>query len=185
MEELLYFIGGGWARLLALHNKSLLLKRSWEVFSSSLVGSSFLRARFWRNGVLRRSYASSSIWPGVKRFWAQVQENSRWLIGCGRSVHFWRDNFLGRSLLEYFVNDNACLAALMDGLVADYILNGAWNFPSFLQLHFPGLCDLISDVPIALSPNMPDKLIWVPSASGELTAKDAFHFLRPRLPQTN
>jgi len=32
---------------------------------------------------------------------------------------------------------------------------------------------------------MPDKLIWVPSASGELTARDAFHFLRPRLPQTN
>ena len=92
---------------------------------------------------------------------------------------------MGRPLLEYFGNDNAGLAALMDGLVADYILNGAWNFPSLLQLHFPGLCDLISGVPIALSPNMPDKLIWVPSASGELIAKDAFHFLRPRLPQTN
>lgn len=104
MEE-----GGIVLKQLALQNKSLLLKRSCKVFSSSLVGSS------------------------------------------------------------------------LDGLVADYILNGDWNFPSLLQLHFPGLCDLISGVPIALSPIMPDKLIWVPSASGELTAKDAFHFLRPRL----
>jgi len=66
--------GGLGLKQLALQNKSLLLKRRWEVFSSSSVGSSFLRARFWRNGVLRWSYASSSIWPGVKRFWASSRK---------------------------------------------------------------------------------------------------------------
>lgn len=63
MEE-----GGLGLKQLLLQNQSLLLKRSWEVFSSTSIGGSFLRARFWRNGVVRRSYASSSIWPGVRRF---------------------------------------------------------------------------------------------------------------------
>ncbi|XP_062028531.1 uncharacterized protein LOC133744441 [Rosa rugosa] len=173
--------GGLGLKQLVVLNHSLILKKSWEVFSSTSTGCSFLRARFWRNGVLRRSYACSSIWPGVKRFWAQVQENTRWIIGSGRSVSFWHDNFMGKPLMDFF-GSHTCMFALKDDLVADYIHNGAWNFPSLLQFHFPGICKLIDNVPISLVPDMPDKLIWVPSSSGELTAKEAFHFLRPRLP---
>ena len=69
--------GGLGLKQLVVLNHSLLLKKSWEVFSSASPACSFLRARFWRNGVMRKSYACSSIWLGIKRFWAQVQENTR------------------------------------------------------------------------------------------------------------
>lgn len=51
-----------------------------------------------------------------------------------------------------------------------------------LQFHFLDICKLINDVPISIVPDMSDKLIWVPSSSGELLAKEAFQFMRPRLP---
>ena len=69
-----------------------------------------------------------------------------------------------------------------DSWVADFIHNGAWSFPALLELHFPIVCDMIRTVPIAMAPNKQDQLIWSPFSSGELTAKEAFHFLRPHLP---
>lgn len=69
--------GGFGLKQLVVLNRSLLLKRCWEIFSSNAVGCAFIRARFCHNGALRRSYAASSIWPGVKKFWPAVVENDR------------------------------------------------------------------------------------------------------------
>lgn len=93
--------GGLGLKQLVVLNRSLLLKRCWEIFSSNAAGCAFIRARFCHNGVLRRSYAASSIWPGVKKFWPTVVENGRWLIGSGTIISFWKDNFLGQPLHEF------------------------------------------------------------------------------------
>lgn len=52
--------------------------------------------------MLRRSYAISSIWPGVRSFWPQIMDHGRWLIGNGSKISFWRDNFIGRPVIDLF-----------------------------------------------------------------------------------
>ncbi|PRQ40733.1 putative reverse transcriptase zinc-binding domain-containing protein [Rosa chinensis] len=179
-----YEEGGLGLKQLVVLNRSLLLKRCWDVFSSNSPGGTFIRARFWRNGNVRRSYAASSIWPGVKKFWQIVYDSSRWLIGSGSKVSFWRDKFLERPLIDFFEGHIGMVDDL-NGTVADFISNGAWNLPPLLQLHFPGLCDLIEQVPIASDPLSIDELIWSAASSGKLTAKDSFQFLRPHAPSAS
>ncbi|KAL6142125.1 hypothetical protein ACLB2K_060408 [Fragaria x ananassa] len=168
--------GGLGLKQLVVLNRSLLLKNAWEIYSSTSEGCSFLRNRFWRNGALRRSYASSSIWSIIKRFWQQVIDNGCWLLGSNSQVAFWKDNVIGRLLNAYFgANVN-----IMKNTVSDFIHDGNWNLPPLLQLHFPDICEIISRVPIAFDSH--DRLIWMPSTSGILTARDAYSFLRIHLP---
>ncbi|KAK9931811.1 hypothetical protein M0R45_019074 [Rubus argutus] len=164
--------GGLGLKQLVLLNRSLLLKSCWEIFSSNSEGCTFIRTRFSN----RRSYAPSSIWPGVRKFWSVVQNNGLWLIGSGEKVMFWRDNFIGKPIINLFSN-NATFMGNLTETVATFIEDGSWNFPPLLQLHYPALCHLIAQVPISSYPTVEDKLIWSPSSSGELTAKLAFQFL--------
>ncbi|PRQ35239.1 putative ribonuclease H-like domain, reverse transcriptase zinc-binding domain-containing protein [Rosa chinensis] len=167
--------GGLGLRQLVLLNQSLLLKRCWEIYSSSAVSCLFIRNIFWRGGLMRRSYVPSSIWPGVKKFWSVVMENAQWLIGQGTNISFWRDNFMGKPIIDFFgphtIVDN------LQGYVADYISNGSWVIPDLLHFHYPALCELIEKVPLAMDPSVEDKVIWSSATSGELTAKNAFQFL--------
>lgn len=158
--------GGLGLKQLVLLNRSLLLKRCWQIFSSSSEGCSFIRNRFSK----RRSYAPSSVWPGVRSFWGVIQDNSQWFIGSGAKISFWTDNFLGRPIIDLF-GDHVALRQSTD-LISNYIDNG------LLHLHFPALCNLISQVPVAKNSSMEDNLIWTPSSSGDLTAKQAYLFLR-------
>ncbi|KAL6123654.1 hypothetical protein ACLB2K_076173 [Fragaria x ananassa] len=89
-------------------------------------------------GLRRKSYAPSSIWPGVRQFWKTVQDNSQWLIGSGNGIYFWRDKFMGRPINEFF-GSNVLMQDNSD-LVSKYIDNGSWNIPPLLQLHYPVLC---------------------------------------------
>ena len=116
--------GGLGLKQLVLLNRSFLLKKAWEVFSSNSVSCCFLRNRFFRNSKLRRSYATSSIWAGIKRFWPQVIETGHWIIGSGSQVSFWRDNFLGKPLSDFFgIHGNT--EDHLSGTVADFINNGS------------------------------------------------------------
>ncbi|KAF6152494.1 hypothetical protein GIB67_023188, partial [Kingdonia uniflora] len=52
----------------------------------------FLRAKFFTRGGLLINYNKhSSIWNGLKEAIAVVQANSKWIIGLGRDINFWRD----------------------------------------------------------------------------------------------
>nr|XP_011470584.1 PREDICTED: uncharacterized protein LOC105353269 [Fragaria vesca subsp. vesca] len=164
--------GGLGLKQLVLLNRSLLLKRCWEIYTAQSEGCAFIRNRFSR----RKSYAPSSIWPGVRQFWKTVQDNSQWFIGSGNGIYFWRDKFMGRPINEFF-GSNVLMQDNSD-LVSKYIDNGSWNLPPLLQLHYPALCGMINQVPVSEDPSVNDKLIWTSSASDELTAKQAYTFMR-------
>ena len=88
---------------------------------------------------------------------------------------------MGKPLMEYFgLHGN--MASLLSGKVADFVVNGQWNLPQLLSLHFPMVCDAIIRVPLSSDPNEVDKLIWSPSTSGDLSAKIAYQFMRPHHP---
>ncbi|KAF6136049.1 hypothetical protein GIB67_000453, partial [Kingdonia uniflora] len=44
-----------------------------------------------RQGLLIPYNKHSSIWNGLKEVIAAVQANSKWIIGSGRDIDFWRD----------------------------------------------------------------------------------------------
>lgn len=168
--------GLGLKQLVILNRSLLLIKRGWEIFSSRSEGCSFIHDHFWRNGIAYHSYSPSSIWPGVKKFWSVIQENARWLIGFG-DISFWQDNFMGRPLVDFFASHSGRIGGLF-GSVANFITNGSWDFPPLLQLHFPALCERISQVPISLDPFATDKLVRSSSSFEEFSAEIAFQFLR-------
>lgn len=89
---------------------------------------------------------------------------------------------MGRPLFDLLGLHDGIVTQL-NATVADYIDGGVWNFPYMLHLHFPGLCDFVhQQVPISINTHAVDTLIWMPSSSGVLTAKEAYKFLRPSLP---
>ncbi|KAL6127132.1 hypothetical protein ACLB2K_075175 [Fragaria x ananassa] len=145
--------GGLGLKQLVLLNRSLLLKRCWEIYTAQSEGCAFIHNRFSR----RKSYAPSSIWPGVRQFWKTVQDNSQWLIGSGNGIYFWCDKFMGRPINEFF-GSNVLMQDNSD-LVSKYIDNGSWNLPPLLQLHYPALCGMINQVPVSEDPSVNDKLI--------------------------
>ncbi|XP_050378184.1 protein FAR1-RELATED SEQUENCE 5-like [Argentina anserina] len=52
-------------------------------------------------------------------------------------------------------------------------------FPSFCTFTFPAICAFVNKVPISITTPAEGKLIWSPSTSGELTAKEAYSFFKP------
>ncbi|KAL6136537.1 hypothetical protein ACLB2K_061832 [Fragaria x ananassa] len=64
------------------------------------------------------------IWLGVRKFFPRVLENARWFIGAGASVSFWKDNFIGKPIVDFFNNHHGLLH-LLEGKVADFIYNGS------------------------------------------------------------
>ncbi|KAF6158195.1 hypothetical protein GIB67_014989 [Kingdonia uniflora] len=52
----------------------------------------FLRAKFLnKEGLLTQYYKISSIWTGLKEAIVTVKAHSKWIIGSGKDIDFWRD----------------------------------------------------------------------------------------------
>ncbi|CAL8998708.1 unnamed protein product [Prunus brigantina] len=47
-------------------------------------------------------------------------------------------------------------------------------------MHFPSICDNIMAISSFQDPAAGDLLVWVPSSSRNLSAKDAYEFIRPK-----
>ena len=87
--------GGLDLRDLASLNLTALLSFGWDALQSCSLWGSFARQRFplspYRN---QNVYLRSSVWHGLKRALPILNNNSRWIIGDGRSVSFWFDKWL-------------------------------------------------------------------------------------------
>ncbi|KAL6207455.1 hypothetical protein ACLB2K_018413 [Fragaria x ananassa] len=83
---------------------------------------------------------------------------------------------MGRPIVDYFGAHDG-LQGNKD-LVSAFIVDGSWVLHDLLQLHFPALCNKIEQVPLVTNASMKDTLIWMPSSTGDLTAKHAYQFLR-------
>ncbi|KAF6149497.1 hypothetical protein GIB67_003645 [Kingdonia uniflora] len=68
------------------------MKLGWGFLNAHDPWATFLRAKFLtREGLLIPYNKHSSIWNGLKEAIAAVQANSKWIIGSGRDIYFWRD----------------------------------------------------------------------------------------------
>ena len=165
--------GGLGLRDLFEANRSLLIKRCWEVVSSSSPASTFLRNRFLKeNFNFIKSYKKSSVWLGLKKVWSQFFDSLQWRIGDGRRVSFWFDNWLGEPLAST-MSLTDCIPS--QAKVCNFINNSSWDLPPDLTTTSPQVAQQIMQVHLPLV-NTEDTLHWKGSSSGNITAKEAFNF---------
>ncbi|XP_061993341.1 uncharacterized protein LOC133711201 [Rosa rugosa] len=172
--------GLGLKDLFAL-NRSLLLKRCWEMASKASTSARFLHDRFLQVGLHPcSSYKKSAIWLGLKKLWPRLLARVQWLLGDGSTIRFWKDNWLGEAVIHSTDYEEE-VRKLLNDKVGDFILNGQWNLPPSFCRAFPQVAQVINAVPIS-SDLAPDQLIWTETSSGTLSSKEAYQVLSPPIP---
>ncbi|XP_026455082.1 uncharacterized protein LOC113356225 [Papaver somniferum] len=160
---------------LGVMNKALLMSLWWKIRSSKKVWARFLRARFFmRNGNLVH-YIKSSILPGIKWAYSLVEDNTKVLIGDGRNTSLFYDVWVGDTAIADILEDYSLNRVV---LVSDILVNGAWNLIEDYRstLLAAGIEEV--DLPFILDGD--DCQVWMPSTTGQFTAKAAKSFIRKR-----
>jgi len=103
-----------------------------------------------------------------------AQINSSWLIGDGSLVNFSNDTWCGDPLSGQ-LHLNHQVARHLTTKVLDFISDGEWEIPAFLQTYFPTLANLVSHVTISTH-QASDRLMWKHSNNGDLPLKEAYGF---------
>ncbi|XP_026455541.1 uncharacterized protein LOC113356584 [Papaver somniferum] len=87
-----YEEGGIGLTSMTMMNKSLIMKLWWQINTSKKKWAKYLIAKFFgRNGALKRTGIKSTILPGIRWVYDQVEENTKALIGDGRSTSLYFD----------------------------------------------------------------------------------------------
>lgn len=103
--------------------------------------------------------------------YANLSENFTWLLGNGKDIRFWFDNWCGTPTVLYSPN-----SILNDKLmVNNYIENYSWNLSSRPVSDSIKVRILNTHIPFDIRP---DKPIWKHDSSGVLTLKLAYSFKR-------
>ncbi|KAF1878428.1 hypothetical protein Lal_00047096 [Lupinus albus] len=101
LEQGLFFYAIRWIGIKML-NKVVLLKLVWDIGYSNQDWAKFYRIGFRLSSYYPTRYFKYSIWPGIRDNWSLVNMNSIWLAGDGLQSNFWKDNWLGDSLIDIF-----------------------------------------------------------------------------------
>ncbi|GAU45289.1 hypothetical protein TSUD_327470 [Trifolium subterraneum] len=110
----------------------------------------------------------------IKDEFAVIMENSFWLLGNGKEINFWNDNWCGTPLVDQ-LNIPPHISHLLSSTVSDYILDGQWNIPPLLSHAFTNLSSIVYKVIIPMDHSQ-DRLLWKHTKSGDLELKDAYFF---------
>ncbi|PNY03176.1 ribonuclease H [Trifolium pratense] len=175
-----YSQGGLGVRSLITLNDASNLKLCWDLFNSQEQWAILLRSRTFRSRNCITHHIHSTIWSGVKAEFNVVLENSRFIIGDGSTVNFWRDTWCGDVSLEHSLQITDM--QLLHTKVKEMIQNHQWHIPPEIEVRFPNLMHMLEHITIPLE-DKPDSLAWKHSDSGDLTLRQAYLFKDHQLPQ--
>lgn len=153
-------------------NQASLLFLTWKLLNSKEQWAHICRNRFLKNGQPKSYYIASSIWPGMKSYVQVALDHSSWSVGNGKTIHFWNDKWLDRSIVTHW-NVPQSVSSSLNMLVSDCIHEGRWRIPAFIAHKDPTLASQICKI-ILPSADIEDKLCWVASMDGELNSKIAY-----------
>ncbi|XP_019433239.1 PREDICTED: uncharacterized protein LOC109340119 [Lupinus angustifolius] len=151
--------GGLGLRSIKMLNKVSLLHLAWDMRCDNQDWAIFYRNRFGHYKDPPNRHFKSSIGSGIKENWSITSTNSIWLIGNGENVNFWKENWLGSSLLAS---------------VSDFIVNSKWIIPAPINSLFP---DVALSLANTTRSNGVDKLVWKHSEDGLFSLKVAYDFV--------
>jgi len=175
--------GGLGIRSLVCLNEAFNLKLGWDMLHSNEEWANILRSRAIKRRKPINYHIFSSLWNGIKHELPVITENSTWLIGNGKNVNFWYDNWCGDSLQNTF-NLRDTEANNFPQSVSDFITNSHWNIPHDITIRFPALNGHVRQITLPLE-DKDDLLIWKHSTSGTLSLKDAYQFKKPQTATLN
>ncbi|KAF6172062.1 hypothetical protein GIB67_029480 [Kingdonia uniflora] len=103
-----YKEGGINLRRLKEINQSLMMKLSWNFLNPKDEWAEFMRAKFiTKSGNFSTITKGSSIWAGVRGPLEDVSAHSGWVIGDGKCIDLWHDNWYSPLSLKDIINDDA------------------------------------------------------------------------------
>ncbi|CAL0327859.1 unnamed protein product [Lupinus luteus] len=175
--------GGLGLRSISDMNQAAILKLAWDFKSSDLEWTTLYKQRFFKHDRMRSTYVKSSIWPGIKRVWTEINENCIWIVGNGTTISYWFDNWLGTPLVETLHIPNHLHNSLW-AKVFDFIQDQHWIIPNWLMQGFPDTFQSMIRVHVNHSDHK-DQLAWVHTSDGHLTMKAAYNFYNPTQNPTN
>ncbi|XP_019460143.1 PREDICTED: uncharacterized protein LOC109359903 [Lupinus angustifolius] len=167
--------GGLGLRSIKAMNQAALIKLAWEMFSSNQEWAILYRHRFGRGTSPSQRYFKSSIWPGIKSNWHTVMSNSIWLVGEGKSVNFWLDNWLGSPLMDSIHIPEEFHSSLLSK-IDDFTQDCKWIIPKLIHDLFPQIASNIADTIII---NKGDQFVWQGTMDGSLPLQAAYNYIRP------
>ena len=166
--------GGLGLRDLNLHNAALLKKLAWSMMVDESHVFSYLRARFFADRYVPKSYPiRSPIWGGLKGHVLSIMEESIWIIGRHSRLRFWHDNWMGVPLIHY-VDDVLSVDPPLDSRAVDFVGHNFINLPQSFCARFPVLVEDIKQVVVRDD----DYLLWRGSVLGEVSVADAYKLLQ-------
>lgn len=93
-----YEEGGLGLRRMAVVNRAMLMKLWWNIRHSNKTWAQFLRAKYLKvNGDLIDYKLKSSIFPGIRWVYSEVEKNTKCVIGDGRNTSMFFDNWCASS----------------------------------------------------------------------------------------
>ncbi|KAK2352799.1 hypothetical protein QL285_090510 [Trifolium repens] len=126
--------GGLNLRSLSCLNRSANLKLCWDLFHSHSSWAKLLLARIVRGKSVIRHHIYSSLWSSIKDEFSTLFDNSIWLLGDGKNISFWNDNWCGPALSEVFhIPDHISkrLVSSVPDFVMDSLEKNKFGIPCF------------------------------------------------------
>ncbi|XP_074300279.1 uncharacterized protein LOC141631518 [Silene latifolia] len=172
--------GGLGFRLFETFNLAMLTKQLWRLYDrpQSLV-SRLLAARYYPSGdILQVSigHHPSFVWRSLMDAFTVFRSGSRWLIGDGRNIRFWHDQW---SISEAGPRLLSPISGLHNSVVADWFFDDPirWNEDSLWQHLYEFEVRDILRIPLC-STHECDRLVWNNTKTGLYTVKSGYHFIR-------
>ncbi|KAF6146239.1 hypothetical protein GIB67_011711 [Kingdonia uniflora] len=140
------------------------------------------RAKFIKkNGECINYFKPSSIWPGLKGVMNYVKNNSRWQIGNGYTIDFWRDCWGADLPLMEEVSVESEIWGICSAKLNSIIDQTGWNAPplvaEFLTDHGFDLRNLDVDC------NLNDKRVWRYHPQGAFIVQSVYEAIRSKNPK--
>ncbi|KAF6146391.1 hypothetical protein GIB67_040319 [Kingdonia uniflora] len=163
-------------------NLSMLMKLGWGFLNAQDPWATFLRAKcFTRGGLLINYKKHSSIWNGLKEVIAAVEANSKWIIGLGRDIDFWRDCWGSEVALIDLLNIQPEIWKHCISKLSQIIFRNDWSAPQAIVdfLNTQGI-DLNS---LSLNNTDQDIRVWKHHPQGIFSVYSAFDVISSHRPK--
>ncbi|KAF7813509.1 ribonuclease H [Senna tora] len=157
-----------------------------ENFDRAELCTKYGRGASWSDGITAKSY-DSALWRNVARLWPQITHNTRWCVGNGESMSFWKD--VWGSFAEPLLT-KAISVIDVNGLSRSVASYGSseegWKMDQLIPfLNEATRITLMNEMPP--NPNRSsDSLCWGLHGDGRFSVRKAYHLLEDaNLPRGN
>ncbi|XP_056697878.1 uncharacterized protein [Spinacia oleracea] len=158
-------------------NRAFIAKLGWKILTEeNNLWVKIMRKKYLQNNnsffTVKKKTRDSVIWNHILNQREILRKGIRWRLGNGKSINFWRDNWIG----QYALIDLPVIAqnaSNEETTVAHFIDDRKnWNIEKLSSILPPEIVQKIKGIPIPVN-DLPDNPIWGCTNSREFSVKSA------------